>query len=91
MPLLGLVVLIIQICFAYHALKSGRPYWWLFVIMAFPVVGCLLYYFIDDWGGAMGRWGKYFTRSKWNADSFLKQRFDLSCRRCVRAVICALP
>ena len=36
----------------------------------------LLYYFIDDWGGAMGRWGKYFTRSKWNADSFLKQSSD---------------
>lgn len=33
----------------------------------------LLFYFIDDWGGAMGRWGKYFTRNKWNADSFLKQ------------------
>jgi hypothetical protein len=36
----------------------------------------LLFYFIDDWGGAMGRWGKYFTRSKWNADSFLKQSSD---------------
>lgn len=33
----------------------------------------LLFYFIDDWGGAMGRWGKYFTRSKWNAAAFLKQ------------------
>ncbi len=38
--------------------------------------GDLLYYFIDDWGGAMGRWGKYFTRSKWNAASFLKQSSD---------------
>lgn len=36
----------------------------------------LLYYFIDDWGGAMGHWGKYFTRSKWNADSFVKQSPD---------------
>jgi hypothetical protein len=36
----------------------------------------LLYYFIDDWGGAMGNWGKYFTRSKWNADSFMKQSSD---------------
>lgn len=47
MPLLGAVVLIIQVCFAYHALKTGRPYWWLFVIMAAPVVGCLLYYFVE--------------------------------------------
>ena len=24
----------------------------------------------------MGNWGKYFTRSKWNADSFMKQSSD---------------
>src|SRR5262245_14009252 len=47
MPILGAVVLVFQICFAYHALKTGRPYWWLFVIMAAPVVGCILYYFIE--------------------------------------------
>lgn len=47
MPILGAVVLLIQLSFAYHALKTGRPYWWLFVIMAFPVVGCVLYYFIE--------------------------------------------
>ena len=47
MPLLGAILLIIQACFAYHALKTGRPYWWLFVIMGFPVGGCLLYYFIE--------------------------------------------
>jgi hypothetical protein len=38
--------------------------------------GDLLYYFIDDWGGSMGRWGKYFTRSKWNATSFVRQSDD---------------
>jgi hypothetical protein len=47
MPILGAVVLLIQGCFAYHALKTGRPYWWLFVIMGFPVMGCVLYYFIE--------------------------------------------
>jgi hypothetical protein len=47
MPILGAVVLLIQLCFAYHALKTGRAYWWLFVIMAFPVIGCLLYYFVE--------------------------------------------
>lgn len=36
-------------------------------------LGKLLYFFIDDWGGAMGRWGKFFTRDKWNASSFLTQ------------------
>jgi hypothetical protein len=47
MPIIGAVVLLIQLCFAYHALKTGRPYWWLFVIMGFPVMGCVLYYFIE--------------------------------------------
>jgi len=47
MPIVGAVTLLIQLCFAYHALKTGRPYWWLFVIMAFPVVGCVLYYFVE--------------------------------------------
>ena len=35
-----------------------------------------LYYFIDDWGGSMGNWGKFFTRSKWNADHYLAQSND---------------
>lgn len=47
MPVIGAVVVFIQLCFAYHALKTGRPYWWLFVIMAFPVIGCVLYYFVE--------------------------------------------
>ena len=51
MPLLGAIVLFIQFCFAYHVLKTGRPYWWLFVIMGFPVIGCVLYYFIEVFPG----------------------------------------
>ncbi len=47
MPLVGGIVLAIQLCFAYHALKTGRAYWWLFVIMGFPVMGCVLYYFVE--------------------------------------------
>jgi hypothetical protein len=47
MPILGGIVLFIQFCFAYHAMKTGRPYWWLFVIMGFPVMGCIMYYFIE--------------------------------------------
>jgi len=48
MPL-AIVVFIIQACFAYHALKTGRPYWWIFIIMGFPVMGCLIYYFVEVW------------------------------------------
>jgi len=52
MPIIGAVVLFIQFCFAYHALKTGRPYWWLFVIMAFPVAGCIIYYFVEVFPGS---------------------------------------
>jgi hypothetical protein len=52
MPIVGAVVLLIQFCFAFHALKTGRPYWWMFVIMAFPVMGCLAYYFIEVFPGS---------------------------------------
>ena len=38
----------------------------------------LLIYFIEDWGGAMGNWGKYLTRSKWNSKSFLRQSSDFA-------------
>lgn len=47
MPIIGGIVLLIQLCFAYHALRTGRAYWWLFVIMAFPVMGCILYYLVE--------------------------------------------
>jgi hypothetical protein len=47
MPILGGLVLAIQLCFAYHALKTRRAYWWLFIIMGFPVIGCVLYYFVE--------------------------------------------
>ena len=52
MPIAGAIVLIIQFCFAYHALKTGRPYWWIFVIMAFPVMGCVIYYFVEVFPGS---------------------------------------
>ena len=52
MPILAGLVILIQFCFAFHALKTGRPYWWLFVIMAFPVMGCVIYYFVEVFPGS---------------------------------------
>ncbi len=52
MPLIGGLVVLIQFCFAFHAFKTGRPYWWIFVIMAFPVMGCVLYYFVEVFPGS---------------------------------------
>jgi len=47
MPILAGLLLLIQFCFAFHALKTGRPYWWIFIIMGFPVMGCLIYYLVE--------------------------------------------
>ena len=52
MPVLGAVVVLIQFCFAFHVLRSGRPYWWIFIIMAFPVMGCVIYYFVEVFPGS---------------------------------------
>lgn len=52
MPILAGLVLLIQFTFAFHALKSGRPTWWLFIIMGFPVMGCVIYYFIEVFPGS---------------------------------------
>ena len=52
MPLIGAIVVLIQFCFAFHVLKTGRPYWWIFIIMGFPVMGCIIYYFIEVFPGS---------------------------------------
>jgi hypothetical protein len=51
MPLIILTV-IIQACFIFHVFKTGRPYWWAFVILSFPVVGCTIYYFVEVFPGS---------------------------------------
>ncbi|MDR1228883.1 MAG: hypothetical protein LBK55_07685 [Azoarcus sp.] len=52
MPVLAGITVLIQLCFAFHALKTGRPHWWMFVIMAFPVMGCVIYYFVEVFPGS---------------------------------------
>lgn len=52
MPLIGAIVVLIQFCFAFHVLKTGRPYWWIFIIMGFPMMGCIIYYFIEVFPGS---------------------------------------
>lgn len=42
MPVLGLHI-IIALCFAVHAVRSGQERYWLFVLFAFPVLGSVVY------------------------------------------------
>lgn len=47
MPLALALNVFIQLCFVVHAYRSGAPRYWVFVILAFPVAGCLAYYFLE--------------------------------------------
>lgn len=80
MPLIGALSLVIQFCFAYHALKTGRPYWWLFVIMAFPVMGCVIYYFVEVFPGSREQRSAHKTARKivkaLQPDAELKKRAE---------------
>lgn len=52
MPILASLAFLIQFCFVFHVFKTGRPYWWMFVIMGFPVMGCIVYYFVEIFPGS---------------------------------------
>lgn len=43
MPAIGGLHLLIAILLAVHAMKTGRPYWWLFILLFVPGLGSLAY------------------------------------------------
>jgi hypothetical protein len=47
MDIAGLVILLVQIGIAVHALRTGRPLWWLAIILFFPVLGGLIYFLVE--------------------------------------------
>jgi len=75
MPLI-ILTFIIQCCFIYHVFKTGRPAWWAFVILSAPVIGCVVYYFVEVFPGsrehhAAHRAGRQISRAL-NPDKELK-------------------
>jgi hypothetical protein len=48
---LAILLGIIQFSFAFHAVKTGRGAMWVTIIIVFPVVGCLAYYFMEIFPG----------------------------------------
>ena len=44
---LAILMGIIQFSFAFHAVKTGRGAMWVTIIIVFPVIGCLAYYFME--------------------------------------------
>ena len=47
MPLLLALNLVIQLCFIVHVYRSGAPRYWAFIILLFPLAGCLAYYLLE--------------------------------------------
>ena len=43
----GLVVLILQIACLVHVFKTGRPYWWFWVILIGGPIGCTVYLIVE--------------------------------------------
>jgi hypothetical protein len=47
MPILYLLTLTIQAMFAYHAYRTGRDRYWIYIILIFPTVGALVYFLAE--------------------------------------------
>lgn len=48
MPFIGLGLhLFVAVFFAIHALRSGRNMYWLFVLFSFPLLGSIVYFFVE--------------------------------------------
>ena len=48
MPIImGGAIVLLQLTVVYHAFKNRRPYYWIFVIMAFPVLGAVVYFVVE--------------------------------------------
>ena len=48
---LAILMGIIQFSFAFHAMKTGKGPMWITIILVFPVVGCIAYYFMEVFPG----------------------------------------
>src|SRR5258706_3429260 len=48
MPFLGLGLhILIALFFAVHAVRTGRPIYWLFILFSFPLLGSLVYFLVE--------------------------------------------
>lgn len=50
--LIGAGTVVLQVALAVHAVRTGRPFIWVFVILLFPLLGSLIYIIaelIPDW------------------------------------------
>jgi hypothetical protein len=47
MPILGIGLhILVALYFAIHAVRSGQPLFWLFILFSFPLLGSIVYFFV---------------------------------------------
>jgi hypothetical protein len=54
MPILGLAMLLAQIMCAVHVVKTGRPYYWMYIVIFAPMIGMLAYFVVEVLPELMG-------------------------------------
>ena len=47
LSLAGPLIIVAQIACAIHVIKTGRPYWWLWIILCFPLIGLAAYVYLE--------------------------------------------
>jgi hypothetical protein len=52
MPILIALSVLVQAFFIFHVFRTGRPYWWAFIILSAPVLGSVVYYFVEVFPGS---------------------------------------
>ena len=57
MPALGLLILGAQIVCVIHVIRTGRPYWWIFLIVMVPLIGIIVYLVVEVVPGLLGSRG----------------------------------
>jgi hypothetical protein len=80
MPLILAITVIIQAFFIYHVIRNNRPYWWAFLILSTPIVGCVIYYFVEVFPHSkehrsVRRTGRNLLRAL-NPDAAMRKRID---------------
>jgi len=68
---LKVLMLLVSNWDAKDARDSGEENTAIFVRGTGPAA--VYHYAVDDWGAALGGWGRFFTRDKWDADEFAEQ------------------
>ena len=46
MPIAVVAVILLQITCAVHVVRTGRPLYWIFIIVVAPMLGCIVYFFV---------------------------------------------